>query len=103
MGRFALQEAKRHPPEPLGGERGVQILALYGFVGVEGTGAGALGNGVLRTGDSDDEERFRAKPVLGQRSKRVVTLRNTLEPLTVPRESRSVLEAPEPVSIDRKL
>jgi hypothetical protein len=78
-------------------------LFAQGLVGAVGAGAGAVGNGVLRTGERLDDDRLRAKPVLGQISKRAVMLRNTLLPFTVPRDNRSVLAAPAPLSIDRKV
>ncbi len=78
------------------------LFFLHGLVGVVGAGAaGALGNGVLRTGERLDDDRLRARPVFGQRSKRAVMLRNTLLPFTVPRDNRSVLAAPAPLSIER--
>ena len=77
------------------------LFFLHGLVGAVGAGAGAVGNGVLRTGERLDDDRLRAKPVFGHRSKRAVTLRNTVLPLTLPRVNRSVLDAPAPLLIDR--
>ena len=76
---------------------------LPGPVGwVEGVEeAGAAGKGVLRVGEPPKNGCDRASPVFGQISKRVVKLRKTFEPLTVPRDSRFVLLAPRPLSIDR--
>jgi hypothetical protein len=64
--------------------------------GVEGD-AGAIGKGVLKVGAPPPNGSDLARPVFGQISKRVVKLKNTLDPLTVPRFKRSVLAAPAPL------
>lgn len=75
---------------------------LAGPTDVAGATA-VLGKGVLRTGVNAEEETFRAKPVFGHRSNRAVIFRNTLDPFTVPRVRISVLLAPTPLLMWRKL
>ena len=55
------------------------------------------------TGDKAEEDMLLARPVLGQRSKRVVMDKNTLFDLTTPFCSKSVELAPDPLSIQLKL
>ncbi|SRR6266568_3664108 len=98
MGKIALELKRTRLSET--GSNAIRPFP-HGLVGAVGAVAGAVGNGVLRTGERFDDDRLRAKPVLGQRSKRAVTLRNTLLPLTFPRVNRSVLVAPAPLLIDR--
>ena len=87
MGKIALvkEDYGNHP----------RLARIYGFAGDAGTGT--VGNGVRMTGVRAEEDKLRAKPVLGQRSNRAVRFTKTIEPLTVPRESRSVLLAPAPL------
>ena len=70
----------------------------------QGEGWGTrIGNGVVKTGDKAEEDMLLARPVLGQRSKRVVMDRNTLFDLTTPFCSKSVELAPDPLSTQLKL
>src|SRR5580765_5914116 len=62
-----------------------------------------IGNGVVKTGVMAEEDILLARPVLGQRSKRVVMDINTLFDLTTPFCSKSVELAPDPLSIQLKL
>jgi hypothetical protein len=65
---------------------------------------GVIGKGATKAGISGDELILvLASLIFGHRSKLAVRLRKAAFALTIPRVSRSVLLAPEPLSIHRKL
>ena len=62
-----------------------------------------LGTALSKLAIKAGEDMLLARPVLGQRSKRVVMDKNTLFDLTTPFCSKSVELAPDPLSIQLKL